>query len=142
MGLIVVKVKLLNFTDVQNARAGLISESEVRGAEVEALADTGTIAMAIPSDVAERLGVPVVRQERVRVADGRSLEVPYVSGLWIEVLGRGVSGDAFVLPVGATALLGAVQLEVMDLVVVPSSGDVIPNPAHPDGPVLPLLHVA
>lgn len=137
-----VKMKLTNFTDVQNAKAGLIPESQIRSVEVEALADTGAISMAIPEDVAEQLGAPVVRRERVRVADGRSLEVPYVGGVWIEVNGRGVGGDAIVLPKGSTPLLGAVQLEMMDFVVVPSTGEVIPNPAHPDGPILPMLRAA
>ena len=72
----------------------------------------------------------------VRLADGRSLPVDYVGLLWIELLGRGMSGDAIVLPRGATPLLGAVQLEELDLVVVPSTREVITNPAHPDGPVL------
>ena len=137
-----VKMKLTNFTDVQMAKAGFIPESQVRTAEVDALADTGAINMAIPEDVAELLGAPIVRRERVRVADGRSMEVPYVGGIWVEVMGRGVGGDAIVLPEGTTALLGAVQLEIMDFVVVPSSGEVIPNPAHPDGPILDMLPIS
>jgi len=36
--------------------------------------------MAIPGDVTERLGAPVMRQERVRAADGRSLSVARVGG--------------------------------------------------------------
>jgi clan AA aspartic protease len=139
MGLVMTKVRIVNFADMQNANAGLISHDSVRAVEIEALPDTGAIAMAIPEDVAEKLGAPVVRQQPVRVADGRSLVVPCVAGLWIEVLGRSVTGEAYVLPKGTTPLLGAVQLEIMDLVVVPSSGEVIPNPAHPDGPILPML---
>ncbi|HEY4156771.1 MAG TPA: hypothetical protein VGM29_01695 [Polyangiaceae bacterium] len=137
-----VKVRLVNFTDIQNAKAGLIREDQVRSLEIEALADTGALAMAIPEDVAIALGAPVTREERVRVADGRSLTVPCVGGLWIEVLGRSVCGEAYVLPKGATPLLGAVQLEMMDFVVVPSTREVIPNPAHPDGPVFPLLRAS
>jgi clan AA aspartic protease len=137
-----VKMKLVNFTDVQLAKAGHISEGQVRSVEIDALADTGAINMAIPEDVAERLGAPVVRRQRVQVADGRSMEVPVVGGLLVEVNGREAGGDAIVLPRGATPLLGAVQLEVMDFVVVPSTGEVIPNPAHPDGPILPMLRAA
>jgi clan AA aspartic protease len=142
MGLVMIKVKLTNFTDVQNAKAGLIPESQIRSIEVEALADTGAINMAIPEDVAEALGAPVVRRSQVRIADGRSLEVPYVGGLWVEVNGRSAGGDAIVLPKGTVPLLGAVQLELMDFVVVPNTGEVIPNPAHPEGWTLPLLNAA
>jgi hypothetical protein len=35
-----------------------------------------------------------------------------------------------------------VQLEMMDLVVAPATGEVITNPAHPDGPILPMLFAA
>jgi clan AA aspartic protease len=139
MGLVMTKVKLTNFTDMQMADRGLIPRESVRQVEIDALADTGAIAMAIPADVAEKLGASVVRHDTVRVAGGRVLPVDYVGALWIEVLGRGMSGDAIVLPRGTTPLLGAVQLEMMDLVVVPSTREVITNPAHPDGPILPLL---
>ena len=142
MGLVMIKVKLANFTDMQMAERGVIPRDSVRQVEIEALADTGAIAMAIPEDVAEKLGAPVVRRDTVRVADGRTLPVDYVGGVWIEVLGRCVTGDAIVLPRGTTPLLGAVQLELMDLVVVPATGEVITNPAHPDGPILPILAAA
>jgi hypothetical protein len=98
--------------------------------------------MAIPLDLAETLGAPVVRHATVRVADGRVLPVDYVGPLWIEVLGRSMTGDAIVLPCETTPLLGAVQLEMMDLVVVPSTGEVTTNPAHPDGPIVPMLSAA
>jgi clan AA aspartic protease len=136
------KVKLTNSVDMQLAERGVIPPDTVRSVELEALADTGAIAMAIPEDVAAKLGAPVVRHATVRVADGRSLAIVYVGPLEIEVLGRGMTGDAIVLPGGTTPRLGAVQLEMMDLVVVPSSGEVITNPAHPDGPIVPLLSAA
>jgi clan AA aspartic protease len=139
MGLTMVKVKLTNFVDRVRADEGEIPEGSVRSLEIEALADTGAIAMAIPEDIAKALGVQITGSERVRVADGRSITVQRARGLIIEVLGRWVQGEALVLPEGATPLLGAVQLELMDFVVVPSTGEVIPNPAHPDGPVLPML---
>jgi clan AA aspartic protease len=135
-------VRITNSTDKGMAGYGLIPADSVRRVEIAALADTGAIVMAIPEDIAEKLGAPVVRQATVRVADGRSIPVVYVGPLWIEVVGRGMTGDAIVLPRGTTPLLGAVQLEEMDLVVVPSTGEVITNPAHPDGPVLPMLSAA
>jgi clan AA aspartic protease len=124
------------------AERGLIPPERVRQVEIEAIADTGAIVMAIPEDVAEKLGADVVRHSTVRVADGRSIPVDYVGSFWIEVVGRGMTGDAIVLPRGTTPLLGAVQMEEMDLVVVPATGEVITNPAHPDGPIVPLLTVA
>jgi hypothetical protein len=46
-----------------------------------------------------------------------------------------MTGDAMVLPRGRQVLLGAIPLEYLDLVVVPKTGEIITNPAHPDGPV-------
>ncbi|HMF41126.1 MAG TPA: retropepsin-like aspartic protease [Polyangia bacterium] len=142
MGLVMTKVKITNMVDRQNAADGLIPGDRVRSIELQALADTRAISMAIPEDLAEKLGAGVVRKDTVRVADGRRLQVDYVGPLWIEVLGRSMTADAIVLPRGTTPLLGAVQLETMDLVVVPSSGEVITNPANPDGPVIPMLSAA
>jgi hypothetical protein len=73
------------------------------------------------------------------VADGRSLVVHDIGPLDIEVLGRGMTGDVIVLPRGTRPLLGVLPLEYLDLVVVPSTGEVITNPEHPDGAVIPLL---
>src|SRR5262245_6196627 len=142
MGLVMTKVRITNSHDKLNADAGLIPQDRVRSIEINALADTGAIAMAIPEDMAETLGAPVVRHATVRGRDGRSLPIVYVGPLEIQVLGRGMTGDAIVLPRGTTPLLGAVQLEMMDLVVVPATGEVITNPAHPDGPILPMLSAA
>ncbi len=138
MGLVMIKVVLSNFHDVQAERQGAKSKDQVRSVELEALADTGAINLAIPADVAVTLGVPVIRRSRVRVADGRSIDVEVVWPLHVELMGREVTAEAIVLPAGARPLLGAVQLEMMDLVVVPKSGEVIPNPENPDGPVLRL----
>lgn len=142
MGLVMVTIKLINFEDVRDVERGLISEGAVRTLEIEALADTGAIELAIPEDTVEALGLPIIRHRRLTVADGRKVVLPIAGMVTVEVLGRGVTSEAIVLPKGSRALLGAVQLEMLDLVVVPRTGEVITNPAHPDGPELPLLRVA
>ncbi|HXU03441.1 MAG TPA: clan AA aspartic protease [Polyangia bacterium] len=136
------KVKITNMYDRQSADIGLLPQEDIRSTEIEALADTGAISTAIPEDIADALGAPTVRHDTARVADGRVIPIRYVGPLWIEVVGRGMVGEAIVLPRGTTPLLGAVQLESLDLVVVPSTGEVITNPAHPDGPIVPLLSAA
>jgi hypothetical protein len=93
----------------------------------------------VRQDIAEKLGAGVVRSRRVTVADGRSLLVHDGGPLDIEVLGRGMTGDAIVLPRGTRPLLGALPLEYLDLVVIPSTGEFVTNPEHPDGAVIPLL---
>lgn len=138
MGLVMAKIKLTNIRDIIRSEEGIIAAESVRTLEIDALADTGAIALAIPEEVAEALGVPVIGRDQVRVADGRPLDVAIVGDLRVEILGRIMTTDALVLPRGTRPLLGAVQLEMLDLVVVPKTGEVITNPAHPDGRILPL----
>jgi clan AA aspartic protease len=142
MGIVVTKMKLSNLVDLGNAEAGLITPDAVRMVEVDAIADTGAIGLAIPEDVAEALNLRTIRHDWVQTADGKSHELPIVAGIFLELLDRSMSTDAFVLPRGAKVLLGAVQLEWMDLVVVPKTQEVIPNPAHPNGPKHLLLRAS
>ena len=139
MGLVMTKIKLTNRIDLLDASRGTLSDEAVRSVEVDALADTGAIELCIPEEVAELLGIPITRHRPVTVTDGRKLTVAVVGPLEIEVLGRGTLGEAIVLPRGTRPLLGALQMEQLDLVVVPRTGEVIGNPEHPEGPLIPIL---
>jgi clan AA aspartic protease len=139
MGLVMTKIKLSNYNDVHAAKFGRPPPEVVRSVEVDALADSGAIELCIPEVFVELLGLTTMRYRRVTVADGRKLEVAIVGPLEVEVLGRGTFADAIALPRGTRPLLGALQMEQLDLVVVPRTGEVIGNPAHPDGPVIPIL---
>jgi clan AA aspartic protease len=139
MGLVMTTIKLTNQHDLFAARAGTLPFAAVRSVEVEALADTGAIELCIPEEIAELLGLPVTRHRRVTVADGRKLEVALVGPLEVEVIGRDTAAEAIVLPRGTRPLLGALQMEQLDLVIVPRTGEVIGNPEHPDGPLIPIL---
>lgn len=137
-----VKIKLSNLADEKMVERGLLRSEQVRSLEVEGLVDTGATALAIPADVVEKLGLTEIRRVDIGLADGTRRKVPVVDGVTIEILGRGMSGDAFVLPAGSTPLIGQIELERLDLVVNPKSRELMANPAHPDGPVLDLLRVA
>jgi hypothetical protein len=50
--------------------------------------------------------------------------------------------EALVIPAGTVALVGQIPLEFLDLVVDARSREVLPNPDHPDGPLMDLLRVA
>ena len=139
MGFVMTKIKLWNGTDEDNARKGLLRPEEVRTEILDGLVDTGAIMLALPEDVVARLGLPEIDRRPVRVADGRRVILPIAGGLRMEILGRSTTCDAYVLPAGATPLIGVIPLEALDLVVDPSSGEARTNPAHPDGPEYLLL---
>ena len=54
--------------------------------------------------------------------------------LIIDILGRDTSDEAMVL--GDNVLIGQTVLEKLDLLVDCANRRVLPNPAHPDQPVL------
>ena len=139
MGKVMTKVKLTNQEDEMLARRGLLPPDEVRTLEIEALVDTGATMLVLPADVCRKLGLTEVDRRRVRYADGRVREVPRVTNVGIEILGRDMVGSALVEAEGTTPLIGQLPLEELDLVVNPGTGDLMPDPDSPDAPLLDLL---
>jgi clan AA aspartic protease len=142
MGKVMAKIKLINALDSGNTRSGNLRPEQVRTLELEGLVDTGATLLVIPEEVAAFLGLPEVGKRPIRLADGRVRNFPVVGELRIEILGRDMSTDAVVMPIGTTILIGQVVLETLDLVVDPKSRDVLVNPAHPDGPMADALRAA
>jgi clan AA aspartic protease len=135
-------LKISNTTDLHYAAEGVIAPEAVRSVETEALVDTGATMLALPEDLIEPLGVPVLGKRKVKDARGFTVEVAWVGPLRIEILGREMHTDALVLPAGATPLIGQIPLEALDLVVDPKSRELRVNPESPDVPLLDLMHVA
>lgn len=142
MGKIMVKIKVGNVEDLALARHGLLPPERVRSVEIDALVDTGATTLALPADVGEQLGLHVEGKRKVRYADGRTAEIPWVSGVRLEILGRVMTCDAVLEAAGTTALIGQIPLEALDLVIDPKSRDLTVNPASPDMPLLDLLRVS
>lgn len=115
MGEVVVRVKLSNLIDLERAAAG----------------EPVTVRSVIPERVARELGLRVGPGREVGLADSSRKMVGVARGLVIEILGREVEEEAFVL--GDEVLIGQTTLEVTALVVDCANGSVYPNPANPDG---------
>lgn len=98
--------------------------------KVEALADTGSTFLCIPSHIANQLGLEATSEKEVTTADGRRQLCPYVGPLHLVFENRECYVGAVVL--GDQVLLGAVPMEDMDLVVLPQSRKVAVNPLSPD----------
>jgi clan AA aspartic protease len=138
MGKVMTKVRLTNFADIENARRGHLPAKSVRTLEIDALVDTGATTLVLPRDVSERLGLSFEGTRVVRYANGATAEVPWVT-VRVEILGRETTCDALVHEAGATALIGQIPLEALDLVVDPGNLVVSVNPASPDAPILDIL---
>jgi clan AA aspartic protease len=104
--------------------------------DVRALVDTGAIQMCIPVSVAVQLGFDPaeVRTAKVTIADGSVRKVPVVHPVLVRFGDRFCSTEAMVI--GDEPLMGCIPMEAMDLVISPRDHKLIPNPAHPNFPVL------
>ena len=113
-----------------NLSLGNLQKPELKPIEQEALVDSGALHLCIPQHVAMQLDLQQIDTREVVVADGSRHRVPYVGPILLKVANRQCLAGAMVL--GNQILLGAIQMEDMDLVVRPSMGDVVPNPQNPN----------
>lgn len=104
---------------------------ELEAMQVQALADTGAIMLCIPQHVAIQLKLETMEQREV-TTDGKKHLVDYVGPLQISFDKRTSFGGALVL--GDSVLLGAIQMEDMDLIVIPREQRVAVNPESPNIP--------
>jgi clan AA aspartic protease len=134
MGEVHVKVRLSNAEDIAMVDRGLLDPAKVRQCEVDAIVDTGATRSVIPQRIADQLGLPSHGESVATLADGRPIRVRRSGVIYFEIEGRDVPEDAYIM--GDTVLIGQTVLELTDLLVDCTNRKVIPNPAHPDGPVL------
>ena len=105
---------------------------ELESLKVEALADTGAIMLCVPQHVAIQLKLEAMEKREVTTADGKKHVVDYVGPLQVSFGNRTSFSGALVL--GDSVLLGAIQMEDMDLVVIPRDQRVAVNPESPNIP--------
>ena len=98
--------------------------------EVEALADTGAVHMCIPEHIAVQLRLEQYDEKEVTIADGTRRVAPYMGPIETRFKNRVGLGGALVL--GDQVLLGAINMEDMDLIVSPRDRRVDVNPANPN----------
>ena len=125
---------------METARAKIRLENpkrpDLQAFEVDAMADSGALFLCIPEAVRIQLCLEPTSHKEVATADGKRTLCPYVGPIHVQFENRECYVGAVVL--GDDVLLGAVPMEDMDLVVVPSARSVSVNPLHPNfaaGPV-------
>lgn len=134
MGEIRVDVTLANAIDGSLAAEGKISEGDVRLYEGSGMVDTGAIMTVLPQPVADQLGLKVTSQRRVTLADGSKQIVDVIAPVDVEIMGRDTYEDCLVM--GDDILIGQTVLEKTDLFIDCANAKVVPNPEHPDEPIL------
>jgi clan AA aspartic protease len=103
---------------------------ELDPVEVNALVDSGALHLRVPEHVALQLQLDEHDKREVALADGSKRLISYQGPLAAAVGKRRCLTGAMVL--GSEVLLGAIPMEDMDLVIRPSTREVVPNPANPN----------
>lgn len=117
MGRVIVDVELANHEDQVLAKAAVLAADKVRRVRVSGVVDSGATYLVLPKAVAEQLGVPVTGSVHVTYTDRRQTRRPVVGDVQVELLGRSSTFTAIVEPKRQDVLIGAVVLEVLDLLV-------------------------
>ena len=98
--------------------------------EVDAPADCGSVHLCIPEHVRIQLELEEFDQKEATLADDSRKLVPYVGPIKIRFKNR--VGFVGALVLGSQVLLGAIPMEDMDLVVIPSTRTIDVNPSSPN----------
>ena len=102
-----------------------------RSIDTRALVDSGAVFMIIPEHLALQLGFDLTETStrEVTLADGSRKAVPMIGPLRIHFQDRWCDLSALVF--GDEPLLGAVPMEMMDLVIEPGAQRLTTNPNNP-----------
>ncbi|CAN5554452.1 hypothetical protein BH20ACI3_BH20ACI3_30290 [soil metagenome] len=139
MGEVRVRVKLTNAGDEVMVRRGLLTADKVRGYEADALVDTGAVKSVLPIQVVQQLGLATVGKTRAKYANDSAEDVDITEVVGIEINGRRTTEETLVL--GSEVLIGQTALESLDLRVDCINHRVMPNPEHPDQPVINIKRI-
>ena len=121
MGIVYADIRVSNF-----------GRPELEELSVNALVDTGALDLVIPEHVAIQLKLADLKPREVRLADGSRKLVRYVGPVKVEAMGRDCVTGAVVM--GDQVLLGAVAMQLMDVIVHPRTECLVPNPDSPNVP--------
>ena len=134
MGLVRSTVELINLSDRHLAEEGYIKPEQVRRMSVAVMVDSGAVMLAINETIKNQLGLKVKERQSFSLADGQIVQLDVVGGLEVRFKNRWCETNAIVLKGDTEPLLGAVPMELMDLVISPFDQTLEVNPKHPIKP--------
>jgi clan AA aspartic protease len=134
MGEVRVKVKLTNAIDEALVSRGLLNPNTLRFCEVEAVVDTGAVRTVLPMAIVQQLGLRIRGQQVAQYANGMEESIGLTEPVIIELEGRETTEVTLVT--GNTVLIGQTVLETLDLLVDCNNKRLLPNPEHPNYPVM------
>jgi clan AA aspartic protease len=134
LGAVRVKVKLTNAIDEALVSRGMLNPNMLRVYETEALVDTGAVRTVLPMSIVQQLGLRIRGQQIAQYANGSEESIGVTEPVIIELVGRETTQATLVT--GNIVLLGKTVIETLDLLVDCRNQRLIPNPEHPNYPVM------
>ena len=134
MGLVYADIELFNLSDEILCEDGYLPKEKIRQMTINAMADSGAIRLAINENIRQQLGLRVRQQLDISLADGTKRRLDVAGPVRLKFRDRDCITDTFVLPEIEEPLIGAVPMELMDLVVIPAESKLDYNPKDPVGP--------
>ena len=119
MGLVYENLILKNAIDVGNCRRGIIGESDIRQVRVLAIVDTGAETLVINECIRQELGLEVLGEKQVSLANEASEICNITEPVEIHWKDRFTAINALVLDEMTEVLLGAIPLEGMNVIIDP-----------------------
>lgn len=135
MGLTYADIELFNYADETLNEDGYLPKEKIRKVLIRAMADSGAIRLAINETIKQQLGLRVRQQLNISLADGTKRTLDVAGPIRLKFMDIDCITDAFVLPDNEEPLIGAVPMDLMDLVIIPAENKLVYNPLHPDGPL-------
>lgn len=126
------ELELSNSGDETMVRRGFSQPGDVRREVVHAAIGARATMLAVPEDLAKRLGLATQYRRLARVADGSVIECDVVGPVGVRFGNRYCVGSAITVPGLANVILGSIQMDEMDLLVDPLTQRLIFNPRSPD----------
>lgn len=128
-----VEFEVANNDDLALVRRGVMRPDQVRRQRIHGIVDSGAAMFVLPQAVVKQLDLPLGDKVTVRYADGRRVQRREAEEIFVELLGRHGTFTAVIEPKRDTALIGAIVLEVLDLLVDCRNQRLIPR--DPSGPI-------
>ena len=125
MGMIQTEITLKNAFDEGKVSEGLIKENEIRAITVTAVVDTGAASLVISEELREKLGLRIMEERSVKLADGRRTACKLTEAVEVHWKDRHWPCAAVVIPNAETVFLGAIPLEGMDLMINPKTQELV-----------------
>lgn len=129
VGRVLVDIHVENADDLSLVALGRLPAAQVRYLDTQALVDTGTTYLSLPTSEIARLGLRPVRKRTARTAAGRLLQQIH-SAVRVTARGRDCLIEVAEVPDGTPALLGQVPLELMDFWIDMENKRLAGNPEH------------